>query len=256
MKRAVEFRRSAREALRGKWGPAVIACLVATLLGGASSLELDFDLDFIFGRGEQDASSNTLTLKGILRSIADGSIQTVLLAVGIALFTGLVALAVFTVIGGVVSAGYAKFNLQIVDNRDAEIRNLFEYFDYWRSLAVTQLLRAVYTFLWALLFIVPGIIASYSYAMTPYILAEFPATSPKEAIEASKKMMDGNKYRLFCLEVSFIGWHALCVLSFGIGYLWLNPYVNAAKADFYREISGTRPVMDIPLEDFFVNPDD
>lgn len=256
MKRAVDFRRSAREALRGKWGLAIIACLIASFLGGASSLELDFGWNLLFGEEEQETSDASVTLSGIWQSISEGSIGIVLLAVGIALFIALVSLAVRIIIGGLVSPGYSRFNLNLIDNRDTEIRNLFEYFHYWKSLAVAQFLRTLYTFLWSLLFIVPGIIASFRYAMTPYILAEFPTTSPKEAIEASKKLMDGNKYRLFCLELSFIGWHVLCVLSFGIGYIWLNPYVNAAKADFYREISGTRTVVDIPLDDFFVNPDD
>lgn len=256
MKKAVDFRRSAREALSGKWGLAVIAALIASLLGGAASFEINFNFDFIFGKTEQEESRDSLSLKWILQSISDGNIGTVLLVVGIALFISLVALAVHIIVGGLVSPGYSRFNLNLIDNRDTEIRNLFEYFNYWKSLAIAQFWRTLYTFLWSLLFVIPGIIASYRYAMTPYILAEFPMTEPKEAIEASKKLMDGNKYRLFCLDMSFIGWHILCALSLGIGYLWLNPYVNAAKADFYREISGTRPVVDIPLEDFFVSPDD
>ena len=79
--------------------------------------------------------------------------------------------------------------------------------------------------------------------MTPYILADNPDLSPSEALKMSKEMMRGNKWRLFCLGFSFIGWQLLCGLTLGIGYLWLNPYMAAAHADFYREISGTRPVI-------------
>ena len=75
--------------------------------------------------------------------------------------------------------------------------------------------------------------------MTGYILAENPDLSASEAIEQSKSMMAGNRWRLFCLHVSFIGWDILCSLTLGIGYLWLNPYKQAATAAFYREISGT-----------------
>lgn len=82
-------------------------------------------------------------------------------------------------------------------------------------------------------------IASYSYAMTEYILAENPEISANEAITMSKQMMDGNKWRLFCLDFSFIGWDILCGLTLGIGYLWLTPYKQAARAIFYREVSGT-----------------
>ena len=97
----------------------------------------------------------------------------------------------------------------------------------------------MYTFLWSLLFIIPGIIATYSYAMTGYILAEHPELTASEAIERSKEMMSGNRFRLFCLQLSFIGWAILCAFTFGIGYLWLGPYREAATAAFYREISGT-----------------
>ena len=96
----------------------------------------------------------------------------------------------------------------------------------------------LYIFLWTLLFIIPGIIASYSYSMTHYIMAENPEYGVNEAIAASKEMMRGNRWRLFCLRFSFIGWSILCIFTLGIGYLWLNPYMEAANAAFYKEISG------------------
>ena len=75
--------------------------------------------------------------------------------------------------------------------------------------------------------------------MTDYILADYPELSAGEAISKSKQMMEGNKWRLFCLEFSFIGWSILCSFTLGIGYLWLTPYKQAATAVFYREVSGT-----------------
>ena len=75
--------------------------------------------------------------------------------------------------------------------------------------------------------------------MTGYILADHPELTASEAIECSKEMMDGNRFRLFCLQLSFIGWSILCAFTFGIGNLWLTPYRQAATAAFYREISGT-----------------
>lgn len=80
--------------------------------------------------------------------------------------------------------------------------------------------------------------------MTDYILAENPSLSASEAINQSKSMMSGNKWRLFCLEFSFIGWGFLAALTFGIGNLWLTPYRHAAEAAFYREISGTSPPIE------------
>ena len=74
---------------------------------------------------------------------------------------------------------------------------------------------------------------------TDYILAEHPELTASEAIEQSKELMSGNRWRLFCLQFSFIGWRILSALTFGIGNLWLRPYEQAATAAFYREITGT-----------------
>ena len=89
--------------------------------------------------------------------------------------------------------------------------------------------------------------ASYSYAMTEFILAEHPELTAGEAIAQSKVMMAGNRWRLFCLHFSFIGWDILCTLTMGIGHLWLRPYRQAADAVFYREITGSGYVAFDPI---------
>ena len=98
----------------------------------------------------------------------------------------------------------------------------------------------IFVVLWSLLLVIPGIIASYSYAMAPYILYENPGMRPMAAIKASKELMRGNKWRLFCLQFSFIGWALLCALTAGIGNLWLHPYQETAQASFYRQICWER----------------
>ncbi len=107
-----------------------------------------------------------------------------------------------------------------------------------------NILTAIFVLLWTLLFIIPGIIASYSYAMAPFIMLENPNCGARCAISESKEMMRGNKWRLFCLDISFIGWIILSAFTLGIGYLWLNPYMEVSRAAFYREISGTSYVQD------------
>ena len=89
--------------------------------------------------------------------------------------------------------------------------------------------------LWSLLAIVPGIVASYRYALAPYIMADNPQISGKEAIEASKALMKGKKGKLFCLDLSYIGWILLSILTLGILMLWVQPRMEAAHAAFYED---------------------
>lgn len=218
MKFAADFRRIAREALAGRWGVAVIAGLVATLLGAMST---DVDLAEV---------ENNFNISGEY--------------VGYIAVFALVITVVYIVVGSFVEVGYAKFNLNLVDRRPAEVGDLFSYASICKKTVVTRILIMIYTFLWMLLFIIPGIVAVYSYAMTPYILAENPNLTAKEAINRSKQMMIGNRFRLFCLQLSFIGWAILAAFTFGIGVLWLTPYEQAATAAFYREVSGTEIAAD------------
>ena len=115
--------------------------------------------------------------------------------------------------------------------------------------------KSIFAVLWSLLFVIPGIYAAYGYAMTPYILMENPEMTPNEAITKSKELMDGNRFRLFCLEISFIGWVLLAAFfTLGIGMFWLAPYIEASFAAFYREIKVEkykREVKDEPYEGFY-----
>ena len=143
------------------------------------------------------------------------------------------------IIGGIVSAGYCKFHLNLVDGEEPQLGTLFTYLPQWKTMVAANILMTVYTLLWMLLLIVPGIIAVYRYSMTYYILAENPELTASEAIEYSSELMKGNKWRFFCLGFSFIGWNILCVLTLGIGNLWLNPYMQTANVAFYRDITAS-----------------
>ncbi len=116
------------------------------------------------------------------------------------------------------------------------VGDLFAGFSDYTRLFSTLLLQGVYTLLWMLLLIVPGIIKSYSYAMTSFILKDEPALKNNAAIEKSMAMMEGHKWELFCLHLSFIGWVLLTILTLGIGYLWLGPYMTSATAHFYEDV--------------------
>ena len=113
---------------------------------------------------------------------------------------------------------------------------LFAPFKQYARTVGAVLLVFVYTLLWTLLLVIPGIIKAYSYSMTFYILRENPEMTAGDAITASQKMMDGHKMDLILLSLSFIGWAILASITFGIGYLWLIPYIYTAYAAFYETL--------------------
>ena len=240
MSNAADFRRIAREALRGKWKMAVLVGLVAAMLGGAGSggLEINLESDDFGVHANLDLAGQTIfttngdLMPGLGAFLAGSAIYITLLA--------LVMAAFYFVLSSVVSVGYARSNLDLVDGGEASFAALFGYFPYWKNTAWAQLRRGLFVLLWSLLLVVPGILAGYSYAMTECILAENPELSAAEAMARSKELMAGNRWRLFCLQISFIGWSILAALTLGIGGLWLTPYRHTANAAFYREITGGR----------------
>lgn len=109
---------------------------------------------------------------------------------------------------------------------------------------INFVLVSIFTFLWTWLLIIPGIIKAYSYSMTPYIVKDMVASgkqvSATDGINASKELMKGHKMNLFIFDLSFLGWNILAAITCGIGYLWVTPYYQTAKANFYRHIAGDK----------------
>ena len=132
--------------------------------------------------------------------------------------------------------GYSIVILSVMRGGEMNIGGLFDGFNDFGRIVGTKLLQAIYTFLWTLLLVIPGIIKNYSYAMTDFILKDQPELANNAAIEKSMAMMDGNKMKLFLLDLSFIGWAILCLFTFGIGFLFLQPYVQSAHAAFYEDL--------------------
>ena len=233
---ARDFREIARNALRGRWAVAVGTGFVAVLLG-ASSL----------GYGSGASAGSRRAADPRMEYFWGSDLWYTLAPFFLALSTMLVLWGlVLFIIGGAATLGYAKFNLNLVDGKEARFGDLFSRFDRIGSGFCMQFLRTLFILLWSFLLIIPGIIAAYRYAMTHFIMTENPNIGTLEAINRSKEMMYGNKWRLFCMQLSFIGWYLLSIiLTFGIGLLWVGPYVEAANAAFYREISGpVRPQKD------------
>ena len=139
-------------------------------------------------------------------------------------------------LAGIMTLGIVSCFLKVARNEVFQFENLFDGFKNYKSAIILQLLISILVFLWSLLLLIPGIIASLSYSMSFYILHDNPEIGAKEALSASKSMMQGYKWKLFCLHLSFIGWGLLSVLTLGIGFLWLVPYIKASEANFYQNL--------------------
>lgn len=140
------------------------------------------------------------------------------------------------VLGGPLLLGVTVFFLAITRSQPIEINMLFVGFKNFGNALGTFVLVTVFTLLWLLLFIVPGIIATLRYAMAMFLIADNPTLGPLEAIRQSKRMMHGNKWKFFCLQWRFFGWALLGLLTCGVGWLWLFPYTITSQACFYEEL--------------------
>lgn len=151
------------------------------------------------------------------------------------------------------AVGYSNSMRVLLETGDNRLtNNSFSLgFGNWLHVVWGMILSTIYIFLWTLLLIIPGLIKSYSYALTPYILVEHPEMSANEAIEESMRLMDGHKFDLFYLQLSFIGWAILSILSLGLGVFWLIPYQMTAQAAFYRDIKNEA----MPLQDSVIEPE-
>ena len=222
-----DYRRIARENLRGNWPVSIIVCAIACILGGMS-IGGSFIPEFSFRIEGQDISN----INDLLNLITPAAFS----AFGLGSLLALTRL----IIGGTIELGFAQYLLKQHNHANFELRDLFSQFDRFGQGFAQKFLRGLYTILWSFLFIIPGIVRSYAYAMTPFIMAENPELSANEAIAASMELMDGHKGELFTLDLTFIGWGILAALSCNIGNLALNPYRNAAYAAFYKDLTSAK----------------
>lgn len=230
MKTNTFFKDSALSALRGNWGKAILAVLVYFFIvlaiagpAGYTSVMMQDAMDVSSISSLSDAVELTQDPEFLAAQKVNNGVSglTFLLEIFLLIPLGLAFLNVFRKL--------------LVNGDNNTLGNLFDFSNYWHKVG-GMLLVGIFTFLWTLLFIIPGIIKAFSYSMTPYILDENPELSASEAIHRSRMMMKTHKFDLFWLYLSFIGWGLLCILTCGIGFLWLAPYFQTAKAAFYEEV--------------------
>lgn len=183
------------------------------------------------------------TLKSMAKEQIKGNIGILFV---ISLLTALIggALGAIPVVGSVASALIApalalamcNIYLNLTVGVKPSVGDMFSQLQNFWPAFKTQFLVGLFTFLWALLLYVPGIVKACSYSQAMYILAEDPTLSAREAINRSKAMMEGHKMEYFLLGLSFFGWIILGVFTFGILYIWLVPYMSATMANFYNKV--------------------
>jgi uncharacterized membrane protein len=140
------------------------------------------------------------------------------------------------IIGGPLLLGWTAFFLSLSRKQEALLSQLFEGFQNFTRALVAYLLLILFVLLWTILLVVPGIMAAFSYSQTFFILVENPQMESLDALRKSKTMMKGNRWKLFCLFWRFFGWCLLGIITLGIGFLWIMPYMQTTLALFYDDL--------------------
>lgn len=224
-----ELKDKAKASLRGYYWYAFLACIIAGILGGGSS---GGSGGTFVGRGAQQRSKGYLS-EGM--SITDViGVFMIMAAVILTVTAVLIAFSIF--VGNAVQVGLKRFVLESrYFGRSAGLDKLFFVFGSGHYLNVVKImfLRGLYTFLWSLLLVIPGIIKAYEYSMIPYILADNPGIEASEAFRLTKVMTTDEKFNIFILELSFIGWYLLGLLLCCIGGIFVTPYEEATMTELY-----------------------
>ena len=275
IKTSAELKREAREALSGRWKDAVLLNIVPSILSMLSIILVAilmglsiFAAVFFMTKFSETTDFSQLT-EGDISSLVESADVT-----GDANFLGNIAEGDFTNVNYNFSPGNYIFSTGIsLVLSFITISVLFTFLDVLRDprrkinpgndgfrvfnardfvpLALIEVLKYVFTYLWSLLFVFPGVMKAYAYSQSTFIYKDLSEHTDTEKLSAinyiteSKLLMKGHKGRLFYIDLSFLGWHLVCWLTCGIGYLFLNPYMNATKAAFYRNVSQDRYLQSV-----------
>ena len=199
-----DLRACSRQQLKGAWGTMVLAFLVYSLICLPSYVFSDYSPFFY---------------NPFYNPVLSMLFNTALL-----------------VVSGAFSLGFSGFFLKRIRGEEIFVKNIFDAFKRFLSSFVLMFFYLFFVCLWGMLFIIPGIIKSFSYCMAFYIMYDNPGIRPLDAIRKSKIMMKGYKGKLFMLYLSFIGWCLLGLLTLGIGFLWIGPYIGLAVSNFYEKL--------------------
>lgn len=217
------LKKQALQSLKGNWSTVIQLMIIVFLL----SAILPLFIEILFSGGfSQWWAKDTMPL-------------------GVELLNWIVSLALIPL-----TIATSWFFLDLVRRNRTGINEAFSVYSNARlsgKLIITSILQGLFIFLWSLLLLIPGIIKSLAYSQTYFIMRDNPQLSALEAITESRKRMKGYKWKYFLMNLSFLGWGILSVITLGIGFLWLVPYVGTTTAAFYNEWIATQD-RDIPIE--------
>ena len=243
---------------RNYWECVLISLLLILIIGGGSSASSGAGdtSHTVSGKVQNNITDETDILDGedadslendITTMIDEGGIAALAIFVSVFLIVFIICMAIALVLNVFIvnplAVGCRRFFVRNL-NEPAQVGNIGYAFDNnYKNITKTMFFRDLYTVLWTLLFVIPGLVKAYEYAMIPYLLADNPQMTKEQAFAESKRMMHGNKWKTFVLDLSFIGWHILSAFTLGIlEFFYVAPYVNATHAALYETLRYGNPV--------------
>lgn len=233
---------------RNYWKTVLVALFVSLILGGGFGSAANSGFKDGFETGYDTASQNDEIHDPEVEEALDimeeqvfsnPAVLAATVSVGIlvVLFAVAIGILVATFLTNPFDIGTKRFFVTNL-NQLATVNEIGYGFDCnYKNIVKTMFFRDLYTFLWSLLFVIPGIVKAYEYRMIPYLLADHPDMTMEEAFARSKEMMSGQKWRAFVLDLSFIGWYILSAFTFGIlAIFYVSPYKHMTDAALYEAL--------------------
>ncbi|NRF90592.1 DUF975 family protein [Paenibacillus frigoriresistens] len=223
-----ELKNRAKNVLRTSyWKAFLVSLVLAVVSGGVSSCSVN------------SGGGTSMSLPGFsgggMGDVSDGAGLAIILIIAFfAVLIGIVAIAFNIFVVAPLEVSVQQYFKQAAQE-DVNMNYLVYSFAKGNYLAIVKGMfwSGLLNFLWFLLLIIPGIVKSYAYSMTPYILADNPGIGMKRAVDLSNQMTRGHKWKMFVLDLSFFGWFILGTIALGIGVLFVLPYYNSTKAELY-----------------------
>lgn len=230
MANRAELKAHAKECLRQYYWMALLVSVIASLFGVGQGYSFNFNV----------SSQNSVRTGQYDQDMDHLVYLTFILIVLIAIIViGLIIIIFRAFVSSVVEVGLCSYFIESRKTKiDAGFHQLFYGFGcgHYLNIVKSMFMKNLFIFGWTLLFVIPGIIKSYEYAMVPYLLAEQPDLHYKAALKKSRDMMDGHKFELFILQLSFIGWKLLGMLLCCVGVVFVLPYENATYTEYFIEL--------------------